>query len=203
MYHSIRTAVKYVPSSTHCSKICTIQYALQCNMYHPVRTSVQYVPSGTQYSTICTIQYALQHNMYHSIHAALHYVPSSTHFSTICTIQYALQYNMYHPIRTAVQYVPLNTHCSTICAIQYALRYTMHVCLMSRGTRQHTRVRCYATSRKVASSSTDEVAEFLNLPHPSSCTMARGFTQPLTESQNLSGNKAWWARNADNLNCHL
>jgi hypothetical protein len=40
--------------------------------------------------------------------------------------------------------------------------------------------RHYATSRKVADSSPDEV-DFFNLPNPSSRTMALGSTQPVTE----------------------
>jgi hypothetical protein len=39
----------------------------------------------------------------------------------------------------------------------------------------------YATSRKVAGSSPDEVDFFSNWPNPSSRTMALGSTQPLTE----------------------
>jgi hypothetical protein len=42
-------------------------------------------------------------------------------------------------------------------------------------------LRHYATSRKVAGSSPDEVDFFFNLPNPSSRTMALGSTQPLTE----------------------
>jgi hypothetical protein len=38
----------------------------------------------------------------------------------------------------------------------------------------------YATSRKVAGSSPDEV-DFFHLPNPSSRTVALGSTQPLTE----------------------
>jgi hypothetical protein len=46
----------------------------------------------------------------------------------------------------------------------------------------------------------DEV-DFLNLPNPSSRTMALGLTQPLTEmsTRNLPGGKKWPARRADNL----
>jgi hypothetical protein len=46
----------------------------------------------------------------------------------------------------------------------------------------------YATSRKVAGSSPDEV-DFFNLPNPSSRTMALGSTQPLSEmsTRNLPG----------------
>jgi hypothetical protein len=45
---------------------------------------------------------------------------------------------------------------------------------------------------------------FFNLLVPSSCAMAMGFTQPLTEMSTrrsfyLSGGKAWPARKADNL----
>jgi hypothetical protein len=39
----------------------------------------------------------------------------------------------------------------------------------------------YATSRKVAGSSPDEVIRFFNWPNPSSRTTALGSTQPLTE----------------------
>jgi hypothetical protein len=46
----------------------------------------------------------------------------------------------------------------------------------------------------------DEV-EFLNLPNPSSRTMALGSTQPLTEinTRNVPGGKKRPARRADNL----
>jgi hypothetical protein len=46
----------------------------------------------------------------------------------------------------------------------------------------------------------DEV-DFFNLPNPSSCTMALGSTQPLTEmsTRNLPGGKKRPARRADNL----
>jgi hypothetical protein len=49
-------------------------------------------------------------------------------------------------------------------------------------------------------SSADDV-EFLNLPNPSSRTMALGSTQPLTgmSSRNLPGGKRWPTRKADNL----
>jgi hypothetical protein len=46
----------------------------------------------------------------------------------------------------------------------------------------------------------DEV-DFFNLPNPSSCTMALGSTQPLTEmsTRNLPGSKKRPERRADNL----
>jgi hypothetical protein len=46
-----------------------------------------------------------------------------------------------------------------------------------------------ATSRKVASSSPDEVDFFFNLPNPSRRTMVLGSTQPLTEisTRNIPG----------------
>jgi hypothetical protein len=46
----------------------------------------------------------------------------------------------------------------------------------------------------------DEV-DFFNLPNPSSCTMALGSTQPLTEmnTRNLPGGKKRLAHRADNL----
>jgi hypothetical protein len=52
-------------------------------------------------------------------------------------------------------------------------------------------LRHYATSRKVAGSSHDEVDFFFNLPNPSSRTMALGSTHPLTEmsTRNLLGVK--------------
>jgi hypothetical protein len=53
-------------------------------------------------------------------------------------------------------------------------------------------------------SSPDEV-DFLNLPNPSSSTIALGSTQTLTEmsTRNLTGGKGRTKRNADNLtaNC--
>jgi hypothetical protein len=39
----------------------------------------------------------------------------------------------------------------------------------------------YATSRKVAGSSPDEVTKFFFMPNPSSLIMALGLTHPLTE----------------------
>jgi hypothetical protein len=44
-------------------------------------------------------------------------------------------------------------------------------------------------------------ADFFNLPNPSSCTMALGLTQPLTEmsTRNLPGDKKRLACRADNL----
>jgi hypothetical protein len=70
-----------------------------------------------------------------------------------------------------------------------------------RGTRQRSWLRHYATSRKVAGSIPDEVIGFLNLPNPSSRTMALGSTQPLTEmsTRNLPGGKKRPAHEADNL----
>jgi hypothetical protein len=58
----------------------------------------------------------------------------------------------------------------------------------------------YATSWKVAGSSPD-VLDFFNSPNTSSCTMALGSTQPLTEmsTRNLPGGKGRPARKADNL----
>jgi hypothetical protein len=48
--------------------------------------------------------------------------------------------------------------------------------------RQRSWLRHYATSRKVAGWSPDDVTEFFfNVPNPSSRTMALGSTQPLTE----------------------
>jgi hypothetical protein len=64
-------------------------------------------------------------------------------------------------------------------------------------------LRHYATSRKVAGSSSDEV-DFFNLPNPSSPTMTLGSTQPLSEmsTRNLpggGGDKGRPARKANNL----
>jgi hypothetical protein len=55
-------------------------------------------------------------------------------------------------------------------------------------------------ARIIASSITDEVIGFYNLPNPSSRTVALGSTQPLTEmsTRNLPG-KGRPARKADNL----
>jgi hypothetical protein len=63
-----------------------------------------------------------------------------------------------------------------------------------------TQLRHYATSRKVAGLSPDEV-DFLILPNLSGLTMALGSTQPLTEvsTRNLPGGKERPARKADNL----
>jgi hypothetical protein len=50
-------------------------------------------------------------------------------------------------------------------------------------------LRHYAASQKVAGSIADEVIGFFIWPDPSSCTMALGSTQPLTEmsTKNLHG----------------
>jgi hypothetical protein len=65
------------------------------------------------------------------------------------------------------------------------------------GTRYRSWLRHYATNRKVAGSSPDEV-HFFNFPKPSSRTMALGSTQPLTEmsTRNLPGGKGRPARRA-------
>jgi hypothetical protein len=64
-------------------------------------------------------------------------------------------------------------------------------------------LRHYAASRKVAGSNPDEVIGFLNWPNPSSHTMARGSTQPLTEMSTRNfpggGGKERPTRKADNL----
>jgi hypothetical protein len=43
--------------------------------------------------------------------------------------------------------------------------------------------------------------DFFSLPNPSSCTMALGLTQPLTEmsTRNFPGGKKWLVHRADNL----
>jgi hypothetical protein len=53
---------------------------------------------------------------------------------------------------------------------------------------------------KVAGSVPDEIIGFFNLPNPSSCTMALGSTQPLTEvsTRNFPGGKGLPACKADN-----
>jgi hypothetical protein len=51
---------------------------------------------------------------------------------------------------------------------------------LGEGRRYHSCLRHYATSRKVAGSSTDEV-DFFNLPDPCNRTMDLGSTQPLKE----------------------
>jgi hypothetical protein len=58
----------------------------------------------------------------------------------------------------------------------------------------------YATSRKAAGASTDEV-DFFNLPNPSSRTIALGSTQPLTEMStgNLPVDKGRPTCKAENL----
>jgi hypothetical protein len=54
---------------------------------------------------------------------------------------------------------------------------------------------------KIAGSIPDEVTGFFNLPNPSSCTMALGSTQPVTEmsSKNLPWCNGRPAREAGNL----
>jgi hypothetical protein len=69
------------------------------------------------------------------------------------------------------------------------------------GTRYRSWLRHYAASRKVAGSIPDEFIGFFNWPNPSSCTMALGSTQPLTEmsTRNLTGGKGRRACKADSL----
>jgi hypothetical protein len=58
---------------------------------------------------------------------------------------------------------------------------------------------CYDTCWKVVGLSPNEVTDYFQLPNPSSCIMALGFTQPLTEistrkrKQMFLGSKAWLA----------
>jgi hypothetical protein len=68
-------------------------------------------------------------------------------------------------------------------------------------TWSHIWLRHYATNRKVVDSIPDEVIGFFIWPNPSSCTMALGSTQPLTEmsTRNLPGGKGWPVRKTDNL----
>jgi hypothetical protein len=62
-------------------------------------------------------------------------------------------------------------------------------------------LRHYATCRKVAGSSPDEIIGFFNLSNPSSLTMTLGSTEPLTEmsTRNISGGKSRPVLKADNL----
>jgi hypothetical protein len=72
--------------------------------------------------------------------------------------------------------------------------------LKGYGTQQqHSWLRHYTTSRKVAVSIPNEVTGFFNLPNPCSNTMALGSTQPLTEMsiRNLPRGKWRQARKAD------
>jgi hypothetical protein len=71
-----------------------------------------------------------------------------------------------------------------------------------RGTQQHSWLRHYATSQKVAGLIPDEVIAFFNSANLSCRTMALGLTQPLTEisTRNLPGGKGQPAHEADNLN---
>jgi hypothetical protein len=50
-------------------------------------------------------------------------------------------------------------------------------------------LRHYATSRKVVGSNPNKAVDFFSLPNPSSCTIALGFIQPLTE---MSIRKYFW-----------
>jgi hypothetical protein len=55
-------------------------------------------------------------------------------------------------------------------------------------------LRHYAKSQKVMGSIPDEISViFFNLANPSSCSMALGSTEPLTEisTRNLGGGKGW------------
>jgi hypothetical protein len=51
---------------------------------------------------------------------------------------------------------------------------------MLQAGRQRFRLRHYAASRKAAVAIPHEVVEAFNLPHPSSSTVALGFTERLT-----------------------
>jgi hypothetical protein len=70
------------------------------------------------------------------------------------------------------------------------------------GTQEHSWLKHYATSRKVAVSIPDEFTGFFNWPDSSSRTMALGSTKPLIEmsTRNLPRHKGRTpARKADNL----
>jgi hypothetical protein len=69
------------------------------------------------------------------------------------------------------------------------------------GTRWRSWLRHYATNRKVAGSIPDEVTGFFNWPNPSTCAVALGPTQPLTEmsTRNIPGGKERPARKTDKL----
>jgi hypothetical protein len=54
-------------------------------------------------------------------------------------------------------------------------------------------VKTYGTSWKVAGSVPNVVIEFFKLRYPSSCSMALGFTQPLTE---MSTRRYLWGQRA-------
>jgi hypothetical protein len=77
----------------------------------------------------------------------------------------------------------------------------MQTLYYSQGTWQHSWLRHYPTSRKVAGLIPDEVIGFLNWPNPSSRNMALGSTQPLIEmsTKNPPGGTARPVRKADNL----
>jgi hypothetical protein len=66
---------------------------------------------------------------------------------------------------------------------------------------QRSWLRHCTTSQKVAGSISDEVIGFFNWPNLSSCIIALGSTQPLTErsTRNFPGGKEWPARKADNF----
>jgi hypothetical protein len=70
-----------------------------------------------------------------------------------------------------------------------------------QGMQQHSWLRHYATSWKVACSFPDEVTGFFNWPNPSSCTTELGSTQPLTElsTRKLPEGEVWPVCKADNL----
>jgi hypothetical protein len=64
-------------------------------------------------------------------------------------------------------------------------------CMLSSVPGQHSWLRRYATSQKVTDSIPDKVIGFFNWPKPSSCSMALGSIQPVTEmsTKNLFGRK--------------
>jgi hypothetical protein len=70
-----------------------------------------------------------------------------------------------------------------------------------KGTRYHSWLRHYVSSRKVTGAIPDEVIDVFNLPNPSSCTMVLRLTQPLTEMSTriLTQGKARPQHMADSL----
>jgi hypothetical protein len=75
--------------------------------------------------------------------------------------------------------------------------FRMSLSLCHHGTRWHSWLRHCATSRQVAGSTPDSVSRIFHWHNTSSCTMAEGSTQPLTEMS--TSYISWLVCRADNL----
>jgi hypothetical protein len=118
------------------------------------------------------------------------WIPTSNRTFSVCPLYFK-----------QIPYLHLTPHHARSCHIPHSPPATSN----SEGTRYRSWLRHYATSRKVAGSSPDDV-DFFNWPNPSNHTMALESTQSLTEmsTRNLPGGggggvKGRSARKADNF----